>query len=104
MIDDTKFMVICRLMADGNGVKISSMRVQSNKDEFMRYATKTHGNYLMYCRALFLLHKFENKTGDKPLVPKHWAKWKVFNSQENREMERFWRRRARYSKGIESSC
>lgn len=101
MIDATKFMVICRLMADGNGPSIASLRVKSNKDELMYYARRTHGNYLRYCRALFLLHKFENKTGDKPLFPKSWRKWKVFNSHEKSEMEKFWHRRGFRSKDIE---
>ena len=42
MIDQDKFFVICRIMADGNPVSVSALRVKSSKKEFIRYANKAY--------------------------------------------------------------
>ena len=57
MIDKDKFFVICRLMADGNPVSVSALRVKSSKKEFIRYAKSSRKNYRMYCRAVYLMNK-----------------------------------------------
>lgn len=51
MIDDKKFIIICRIIADGNSPKLSALRVKSNLKEFMDFAEKTPENYNLYCKS-----------------------------------------------------
>jgi hypothetical protein len=90
MIDKDKFFVICRLMADGNTVPVSALRVKSSKKEFIRYAKSSRKNYRMYCRAVFLMNK-ANQNGKPKRMFFYSNSW--LNIREKRATEMFLNRR-----------
>lgn len=91
MIDKDKFFVICRLMADGNPVYVSALRVKSSKKEFIRYAKSSYKNYRMYCRAVFLMNKANQIEGKPRRMFFYSHSW--LSIREKRATERFLNRR-----------
>lgn len=100
-MDREKFLVICRLMADGNTITVSTARVCSDVKEFRKYAFRNLENYKMYCAAHFLYGKFLQR-GDN-YRPLFYRKSPVLNIQERLAMETCLRRKGLTGRDIRHS-
>jgi hypothetical protein len=100
MIDDKKFIIICRIIADGNSPKLSALRVKSNLKEFMDFAEKTPENYNLYCKSFFKAKKIFAHGKDLPLCK---LKNKGFNIRERMVLEKYLEKRVYCSKDTSHS-